>query len=328
MGNANLSGGLYADRPATPTVGMIYAASDRLLVSVCIEAGAWLELPGEVRGEGTLAARPATPNRGDAFAVTSGPSVGNRALCFVPGTWDELPAGFTVEDLLSLSQTVAGVTTTSIGAVPTSRTVNSHALSSNVALTATDVGAISSTIIRATMATFPDPDTLAEGTIVMMTDESSFVGMVAKRPHLEANGSRRNFYIQLQTAAFAWKYTTGSNTTANYLGRYDPIFNKVYAITSTSDVPNCLIGTTTTTGGLSTAQRIGKPLASYLAAGQALTSGQPLTWNASGQLIGWNALSTTPPVGYLAVGAGFLPLAEGNTVGNGFVSYLPFITAA
>lgn len=263
-----------------------------------------------------------TATGADASAARVAIGLGGAAILNVGTTAGTVAAGD------APAAAVAGVTTTSIGAVPTSRTVNSHALSSNVALTATDVGAISSTIIRATMATFPDPDTLAEGTIVMMTDESSFVGMVAKRPHLEANGSRRNFYIQLQTAAFAWKYTTGSNTTANYLGRYDPIFNKVYAITSTSDVPNCLIGTTTTTGGLSTAQRIGKPLASYLAAGQALTSGQPLTWNASGQLIGWNALSTTPPVGYLAVGAGFLPLAEGNTVGNGFVSYLPFITAA
>lgn len=77
MGNANLSGGLYAARPATPTVGMIYAATDRLLLSVCITAGSWLELVGGPR-TGTLAARgSAATYIGSLYRVTSGDGSGD-----------------------------------------------------------------------------------------------------------------------------------------------------------------------------------------------------------------------------------------------------------
>lgn len=176
-----------------------------------------------------------------------------------------------------------------------------------------------------TLAALPDPDTLPEGTVVSMTDESTFVGMVAKRPHLEADGSQRKYYVQLQTAGFSWKHIAGSNTTASYLGRYDPADGKVYAITSTSDVPNCVLGSSVSTGALCTAQRVGKPLSSYLAAGQTLVSGQPLTWNASGQLIAWTTLSPTHPVGFIAIGTGFLPMSAGS-LGVNFTSYLPFVT--
>lgn len=46
MGNANLTGGLFATRPAVPAVGEMYFASDRGSdgsLSYCIVAGVWVE---------------------------------------------------------------------------------------------------------------------------------------------------------------------------------------------------------------------------------------------------------------------------------------------
>lgn len=43
---------------------------------------------GGTHGSGTLAARPASPNAGDTYAVTSGAQVGARFTCFVDGSWE------------------------------------------------------------------------------------------------------------------------------------------------------------------------------------------------------------------------------------------------
>jgi len=88
MGNANLTGGLYAARPAVPSVGAIYASTDRQLLSVCLTAGVWLDMPGAVHGSGLYADIPASPHPGDTYAVTSGDQTGTRFSCFVDGSWE------------------------------------------------------------------------------------------------------------------------------------------------------------------------------------------------------------------------------------------------
>ena len=173
------------------------------------------------------------------------------------------------------------------------------------------------------MAAFPDPDTLPEGQIVVMTDDSPFVGIVSKRIHLEADGSRRHYYLQLQFAGANWKYVAASATVNGYAGRYNPATNKVSAITSLADVPNCVLNSTVGSGGSCTVQRIGKALNVYVAADPLYVPGSVLTYNAAGKHVLWTPASPTRPCGYLPLSQGLLPLTEG--IQNIAVMYYPFI---
>lgn len=96
-------------------------------------AASWAVVPDEIYQGATA---PASPTEGDLWIDTSVSTAAGRFM----------PAGGTTNQVLAKSSNtdynVAWSNISSLGAVPTSRTINGHALTSNVVVDATDVGAV------------------------------------------------------------------------------------------------------------------------------------------------------------------------------------------
>lgn len=146
--------GLLAARPTATALneGQMWWATDEvsgLEFSVLVHQGAatytWLTVPYgvTVTGAALVAAANAAAGR-----TTLG--LGGAAILNVGTTAGTVAAGDA--PVSAAAAAVATVTTTSIGAVPTSRTVNGHALTADVAVTGADVGLGAVTATGATAA--------------------------------------------------------------------------------------------------------------------------------------------------------------------------------
>lgn len=177
-------------------------------------------------------------------------------------------------------------------------------------------------LIATSVDTLPDPDTLPEGQWVILLD-CYYYGVVAKRPHLEPDGTQRQYYHQAVNPGFAWRPNAGAATTTDRFGRYDADTGLVYPITATTDVANCIVGASVALGAACTIQRIGRATSQpSILASQTLTPGCTLTYDSSGRMVAWASGTSAKIIGYYNGPAG---TSSAGGFGTQWQSYLPFV---
>ena len=197
---ATTGANVTVDTSAPPTAGQVLKATSPT-------SATWQDEEGG--GSGTATAL-ATTGANVVVNTASPPSAGQvlRATSATAADWETLSASSVGADPAGAA---ADVTTASIGAVPTTRTVAGHALSSNVTISAADVGAIATSAAGA-----------ANG--VAQLDSSGLVP-VAQLPALSAiDSTARTAAAAAQTTANAavvanTAITPGTGTKVTYDGK-------------------------------------------------------------------------------------------------------------
>lgn len=112
---------------------------------------------------------------------------------------------FGANDINTTNNTINNLTASDMGAVPTTRTINGKALSSNISLTAADVGAVSQTIYQLTPQNGWEAASAASACHLIVTGKSAALTARLRAPSTTIN-SNNSLIFNLPSGVIPTKY--------------------------------------------------------------------------------------------------------------------------